>query len=422
MRVYNKVILTTAFLFCTFYSWAQDGLSPLSVYGVGRIKSKASVRNLGMGGLGLSNGSTVYSNMQNPALVSTNKFAMFNFAASGSVNELNLDNDNAIRKYSGSFDYFNMTFPVSPKVTLGLGIRALSKVDYNTSYENRILYSPSFVTYAYKGTGGINNLYLTPSWEISKNFRVGVDLAYNFGIVDKESSSTPLNGSNQFVLALVEKENYSGLTSELGFLYSAYTKEKTHFNFGAVFQPAMEVGSTVSSEIERRMANEVVIHRDTLKEVKNTLYMPQKLGFGISFEEDYHYTIGFDFESTSWSTFYVKADDVAQPSNLVDSYIIKFGAEWIPDANAIRGYHNRMAYRCGAFYEKLPYEPSGNPTILQGVSIGTSLPMKNYSSLNLALTAGQEKIQNVDNFEINYLKVNIGVVVNDRWFIKRKIN
>ena len=44
------------------------GNSPYSALGIGELYSPANVTNMGMGGIGISNASAFYLNLQNPAL------------------------------------------------------------------------------------------------------------------------------------------------------------------------------------------------------------------------------------------------------------------------------------------------------------------------------------------------------------------
>ena len=74
MNLNFKLILFSAAIFITFQVSAQNGNSPYSVLGLGDISSPGYIRNMAMGGTGVSNGNPEFINIQNPALLHINKF------------------------------------------------------------------------------------------------------------------------------------------------------------------------------------------------------------------------------------------------------------------------------------------------------------------------------------------------------------
>jgi hypothetical protein len=58
-----------------------------------------------------------------------------------------------------------------------------------------------------------------------------------------------------------------------------------------------------------------------------------------------------------------------------------------------------------------------------GITFGVGLPLgRSLSNLNLGFELGKRGTTRADLVEENYLKINIGISLNDRWFRKRKIN
>jgi hypothetical protein len=57
-----------------------------------------------------------------------------------------------------------------------------------------------------------------------------------------------------------------------------------------------------------------------------------------------------------------------------------------------------------------------------GITFGIGLPMANFSNLNLGFELGRRGTTDADLIEESYLKVNVGLSLNDKWFRKRQID
>ncbi len=77
MRYLKAFSATAFFLLATQIVFAQLGVAPNSRLGLGEIMDKGNIRNIGMGGVGVSNGSPFYANVMNPALLVHNSFVVF---------------------------------------------------------------------------------------------------------------------------------------------------------------------------------------------------------------------------------------------------------------------------------------------------------------------------------------------------------
>jgi hypothetical protein len=90
---------------------------------------------------------------------------------------------------------------------------------------------------------------------------------------------------------------------------------------------------------------------------------------------------------------------------------------------------DKLTYRIGGFYDKLPYFQDGKQFIDRGISIGLGIPILtqlSLSSINLSVSAGQRSNFIVGSLNENYLAINFGVILSpanfERWFRKRKID
>ena len=97
------------------------------------------------------------------------------------------------------------------------------------------------------------------------------------------------------------------------------------------------------------------------------------------------------------------------------------GAEFFPTHTSISNYFTRASYRIGGFYEHGYLVINGQRINRVGITAGISLPLpRTLSKVNLALEVGQYGTHNEGLVMERYLKLNAGISVFERWFMKRK--
>jgi hypothetical protein len=100
-----------------------------------------------------------------------------------------------------------------------------------------------------------------------------------------------------------------------------------------------------------------------------------------------------------------------------------FGAEYIPDAEALRGYHNYIAYRVGGYFSNYYLEVNGHQLEDYGMTFGVGLPVRSLkSSINLAFTLGTRGTTEYNLVKENYGIITFNVTLHDLWFRKRRFD
>jgi len=100
-----------------------------------------------------------------------------------------------------------------------------------------------------------------------------------------------------------------------------------------------------------------------------------------------------------------------------------FGAEYLPDAEALRGFHKFISYRVGGYYSN--YYLQVNDTQLEdyGITFGLGLPVRTMkSSINVAFTLGTRGTTQDSLVKENYGIVTFNVTLHDLWFRKRRFD
>ncbi len=185
----KKFLLCLTFLSGLFFStesYSQNSSSsPYSRYALGDLLFSGFVRNLGMGGTGQAVFHPLHQNPVNPAsfthLRLTTYEAGVNFQMNKLATSVKSQSDN-----TASLAYFALGFPVvQKKWGMGFGLHPYSTVGYSVEEEriNSLLLKE---THTYKGSGGLNEFYLSNGFAIAKNFSAGINVSYLFGVINQD--------------------------------------------------------------------------------------------------------------------------------------------------------------------------------------------------------------------------------------------
>jgi hypothetical protein len=397
---------------------AQNGNSPYSRFGLGELAVQGSIYNIGMGGIGVAASSQAYATTINPALLARNKLTFFE--ASFWLESKNLVTEKDLqRTQTGNLGSLAFGFPVARKVTIGAGLAPYSLVNYNNKSEEQIGNTTAFVEYSYIGSGGINNAYLSAGWNVWKQLYVGARMNYNFGAIKNQSQSFVNDGLSNYKVQLLDQTNVHDVSFKLGTAYRINVGKDKNFNIGATWDVGTKLGVTNFQARQRLSRFDVLLSTDTVKnDVSNSIYLPSKYQFGISFERPFNYLVGVDISMQNWQEFTgIKA------VGLTDTYKFAVGGEWTPNASSIDNYFARVAYRIGFNYSILPVKLRNTQLDERSVSLGFSLPMmRGISSTNIALVLGQRGTLANELIQENFFRFNLGLTVNDQWFVRRRIN
>src|SRR5690606_35510693 len=154
---------------------------------------------------------------------------------------------------------------------------------------------------------------------------------------------------------------------------------------------------------------------------------PTRTTVGLGFGEDKKWFMGAEYSFQQFSDFenrFLGLDNVTY--NNASTYA--FGGYWIPDHTALTGYFKRVVYRAGLRYDKSGLEVNNKEINNFGITFGLGLPLSGapldtyFSNLNLGFELRRMGTTDANLIEESYLKINIELYLNDKWFQKRKIN
>lgn len=438
MYQFNKVIFPLLFMvFSHFLVMGQAGYSPYTSIGIGEIHSLGLTNNVGMAGIGISNGNHLFYNNANPALLYRNSLSVFSVGMAGEYREVSTT-DLSQENFTGGFNYALLGLPImANRWTLGFGLMPYSTVNYKYNVsENFTGGAEANVFKSYEGSGGFNKVFMSNGLKITKNLSAGFTLGYLFGSIKNEVAtqvSTEREINDSTTINIFSNSVTTGKRLTIGDLYFmgglAYRmplNEKTALNAGVTYEIGGEKDSRLFQSIRNLSYQETTnFANDTISETEGTIVLPSTLGIGVSYEKAYHWTVGVDVLLRDWSNY--KGYESENGNERIDegfsnNFSIAVGAEYIPDIASVDSYLKRMAYRIGFRHERSPFQV--NKTYIKdfGINFGVSLPVRNFSSFDLSFQLGQRGTTDKNLIKEKYFKVYLGITFNDRWFVRRKFD
>ena len=408
--------LTLLLLLMPFFLFAQNGNSPYSNIGLGETIPEEFVYNTGMGGITAGVFTPFHINL-NPAFLPYNRYTTFDLGLAGEYKRLS-SKDNSVTDGNGNLRYIAFAFPIAKKYTISVGIKPLTRVSYNYSQVNKFGAEDS-VLYTFKGDGGINNVFLSQGVQVTKSLGIGLKLAYNFGAIEKRYDSYIYNIQQDFIVENVHQTNYRGVTIAPSVGYVQKLNKDWYLNAGIMYEFGNKWGYTDLQTVEKLGFSGNTLDFDTLQdEVEGKISHPSSLNVGVSIEKQYKWLIGVDYKFQDWSDF----NSIDNSESLESVSTISLGGQYIPNLNAVKGYLNRVVFRAGVYYTQNKYAVNTQELNDIGGSLGFDFPVGRLSFLNIAFSAGKRGDKNSNILEENYYRVNVGVTLNDRWFVRSKFD
>lgn len=399
---------------------SNNGNTPYSRYGYGRMAETSFVRNRGMGGIGYGLRTNLQTNPMNPASYTAidSLTFLFDFGMNGQLAHYK-EGDLSQSSWNGGLNYLAMQFPLGKHVAASIGLLPYSYVGYgygavdstkinNAADEESVRYIQQ-----YDGDGGLNKVYFGLGAQPFKWVSLGVNVGYIFGEISNNYSVTfPDNNGT----ATYSYRNISAKALELQFgIQLMHTFNQKHaVTLGATFTPKMNMWTNVD-HIQQ------TIEADTVK-ASHVLAIPQTLGVGFTYVYDNRLTVGADMKMENWGDVAGLNDQLQKQDNLYrNTTKMAIGAEYLPSLSS-RNYLARMRYRAGFHLSDSYIQVKDSRNKELGLTLGLGLPLRNQKSMvNVAFEYVDVKPQNKSFISESYLQLNVGLTFNEFWFFKNKL-
>ena len=411
--------------------YAQDGtISPYSFFGIGDLRSTSTVENQMMGGIGMY-ADSIHVSLQNPAsygelgLEALDKVGLVTYTAGISNKQFRLKSFTEEQSSSlTNLDYLSLGFSLGKGLGMGFGIMPYSSVGYNLVDERTN--NGQALTNVFNGSGGLNRVYYSVGYEFIKDLSIGVTANFNFGNLESERlqqledvqfgtfdrRNSTVNGFD-FNYAL----NYRPIIKDR---YRIHSSIRVNTQGNLVAKNERRVGSfslATGTNIE-----EIDVNLDA-QNLRNTEFkIPTTTTLGIGYGEDYKWFIGGEYSFQGLSSFenpFLGTDNISYK----DASSFALGGFYTPDYTSLTNYLKRITYRAGLRLDKSGMVVNDVDINNFGITFGLGLPLgRSFSNLNLGFELGRRGTTRANLIEESYLKINVGLSLNDRWFVKRKIN
>jgi len=417
------------------------GNSPYSRLGLGDANpNTGGVRQLGMGGVGLAAPNGVQVNDLNPALVYYTSRTTFEMALNGQFHTVS-NRVESQRDGSATLGYLAFAVPISKWWAASAGLRPYSSVDYNSVSKEGVQGDPTTRTIIENsGTGGLAEAYMSHAFRLAKGLTVGGTVSYVFGSIDLTSGAhiRPVAPSSTVdtttTITTLEHVHYSDFTYRVGAHYRGKISSNLNYNLAGVYTFQSHLNGFRNTSIERQDGGVVTSTFPQVTDQQGEAVVPALAQAGISLDNNKNWSINVDVAQQQWSKFqaFGVAGGATTGVPLNDTWRAGIGGEIAPDPGSVESYFKRVSYRAGISVAQMPYRPDGKMMYDRAVSWGFSFPLPTATALdattiNLGFSYGQrgntaKSIENPSgNIKENYVKAQVGVTLNNRWFLKRRI-
>ncbi len=467
------------FYFTVLTSLAQSGTSsPYSSYGIGELNQGAMARGRGMASTGFAANKANSINFMNPASYASLTLTTFETGVQTRIRN-SFTADSSFRMSSAGMAYIAFGFPVAKKWGMSLGVLPYTLSGYNL-YSIHSDSALGSIRQQYQSSGGINHLYLGNGFKLSDRFSIGLNASMLFGAIDKiamleftdvpnawhtrtstnnsyfgflpsagiQFSSNPLKTADSDSLLREKaklnevKQKLDGLrdtsNAEKDSLLNSLASIKSNINgilvkhvpgkwklgIGLVGNPGMKIKMNHAVLAERyKYTGGLFTIEDTTSNtnIKQQVTLPTRIGIGFSLSNGNNWTHGLDVSYTDWSSF---EDGSGKATNYSSGLRFSYGMEHISANKKTRkGFFRRINYRAGGFFEQSFFDLNGKPVQEFGASLGFGFPLrKSFSMLNIASAYSFRVMTGTKTYEERWFSLTLGLVINDKWFVRKKFD
>lgn len=415
-----------------------QGNSPFSQFGPGDYYNSNFQSNFSKAGIGASNTSGNTLNPTNPASYSQLTLTTGETGIYSSLNFLNSSNGSDLFTNT-NLSSFGLGFPLSDKWGMALGLTPYTKQNYSFSFEDQ-LQDNSNVEYLYSGDGGLSKLFLGIGGE-KNDFSFGLNGQYVFGRLN-DISKVKYSSSDYKSIRFQNYNNVSGFSLNAGLQYSIKFNAQNYVKLGGTYELGgnlntssyttanyFTVGNATTSnnkivEAEFHETTDLVIDtRETPTD--GSISLPSNFQTGISIGKFDNWEASLEYRNRNLSGY--ELNGVKPTFNNSNSIIA--GGTIIPNQKALgrSNYWKTMSYNLGMIAGNTGIISQGEELTEFGINFGFGMPLKKFkyqtetfgSSIYLSFGYLNRANSALDVSE-NYLNINASIVLNDKWFIKRK--
>lgn len=447
----NKLILI-AIVSVQYGIFAQTNF-PYSSAGIGERTGANHPVFSGMGNQSVTYAYPSVLNTSNPASYSSLRFhfPIFSVGFSSRLSFTEQDGAEEFNSYSNVSELaFGLSF--AKRFGLAFGLKPFHRKSYSF-IEKTVLFEDSLY-YEYKGTGTLNKAFIGFSANIlnydSLKWSVGGNVGAVFGLMqDERRSSEPKVLTNAGGVE-TRGQQIKSFHYDLGTLIQYKIKNGHTLVLGATFEPVQNIKSTYNRQLFYSASDvDNIKTYDLLTEtgdLNGKIVFAPNYNIGLSYMKVLNSNkkdgntrmsqlmVSASYSATDWSKYKENYSDTTFSYNLRNSSGLQFGIQFIPEIQYVGSakpkFFERTNYRAGFYSNVLPYVYNNVQLKEWAATIGFGIPMlvdkRLDSSIQLGVGYGKRGTNEIGSLNETFVTVNIGVLIapsiNDRWFVKRRLD
>lgn len=444
-KIFSLILLLISLFTSTFAQF--NTYTPFSRYGIGDIQENSLAYQKAMNNSGIAlpvdTTAPMFINLLNPASLSSMRLTVIeagvNYYNTNIINQQNYK----VKYKSINFNSLVIGFPIKRHSGFCFGLLPYSFVGYKIN-QNEFVNNIGNVNYVYDGSGGLNKVFAAYGFSLSKYFKqldtnstlvkeilshtsIGANVHYIFGELGQTATVNYPSNTTYYNFVNDRRYRINGVSADIGI--------QTFVTLNADKTKSLHFGLNFSNPSQLKVINDYLAYNfsynyfgekyivDTVLYSENEigkLKLPTSVGTGVSYIITNKAGLNIDAHYTNWKNF--RLDKIA--TNVTDNFEINIGGFYQPDrfATGKGNYFDKVIYRMGIGYTSGYQEYKGKPVPLFSISAGISLPMGLYRAFSAMHISAQYLIKGNKDFPLreNIFKINIGITLNDKWFIKYK--
>ncbi|WP_068472845.1 hypothetical protein [Saccharicrinis aurantiacus] len=386
-----------------------NSLSPYSSFGVGRIENSGFGNNQGMGGAGIALPTTNRINALNAASLSGVDSLEMLFDIGLGINSTTYSSSSGdASAVSGGLNNIALAFKLSPIINTSIGISQFSSIGYNVTSSTYIDGGNSEINKSYEGSGGIDEVFISNSISIFKNFSLGLKFSYLFGQIKKTEyyNDSEIGGE----LELNYADNLKQIYFEPGFQYHINTTKNT-FSIGGIYSPEVNFNSS------RSVTTSSTSGAGIIEDIDGDNYeLPSMMAGGVAWVNKSGIKLAIDYRLQKWSNIEYTSVKVSYK----DSHKFAAGLEY---TNTKSKRAAPYIWQLGGYYEDTYLKVKGKSIVDRGINLGVAVPLRNKDSyLNLNFNYGKRGTNDNTLITEDYYGMNLSLSIMEQWFKKQKLN
>ncbi len=440
-------------LFFVQFEVVAQSNAPYSYKGIGNRNSTTNPVFSGMGNQFVSYAMPSVLNTGNAASYSflRHQFPIFSI---GLANRVSFNEENGNTEINPKSTISEIAFGLSFSKRFGLAFGLKPMFDKSYSFTQKGTLLTDSIRYDYLGNGSLNKAFIGFSVKIlnydSLQWSIGGNFGSLFGSTNDQRRSAIINTLTNAGGGDIRTQQVRSFHYDLGTIIKFRLGDGNRFTIGGTFEPIQQIRSTYSKEFFYSLSDVSNTNSwETLTysgENKGKITFAPSYNLGISYskrlvshkkngnERNSELMVSASYSSTDWSKYKEKYSDSTHSYNFNKSTGFQIGIQYTPETqyigNAMPKFFDRSSYRVGFYNNTLPYIYNNSQLTESAVTIGFGFPMlvdrRLDSSIQLGFAAGKRGTTDAGAFNEKFIAFNIGFLIapsiNDRWFVKRKLD